>query len=276
MDTVESGKTRQQWQQEAAIALVNILPEPTTAVAVIEFDSDANTVQVLTQLTTNKAAVIAAIQSIDSGGLTDIGEGIDVGAAELTSSRHTPGRLQMMLVTSDGEVTSGTPTPGESADAAIALGVDQIHSVGLPGHDVATMQSLVDGPNDVYDGGPDDHGVYTGVSDLTDLEDIFTGTGGSLVGLDYVDLTLPDGTFLADYPTDGLGNFTYTGWSMQLGANTFTADAYGTDGSSATASLTLLGKDCPGPAIPEPSTFLLLGIGIVGLAGGFIRRRMKK
>ena len=83
MVSVPSGQSKslQVLQREAAIALVNALPEGTTSVTVIEFDEDANTAQVLTALSSDKAAVIAAINSVDANGGTNIGLGIDEAAA---------------------------------------------------------------------------------------------------------------------------------------------------------------------------------------------------
>ena len=156
-------QTRAQWQKDAAIALVNSLPDSTTSVAVIEFDYDANTVQQLTPLlpSSNLTDIVAAINSVDSYGGTNIGNGIDEASAELTGVRHTVGRSQMMVVFSDG-MTSGDPEV--SAMNAVSAGVDAIHTVGLPGHSVYTMKDIADGPDNTV-GTADDYGVYTDASD---------------------------------------------------------------------------------------------------------------
>lgn len=240
----------------AAIALVNALPQTTTSVSVIRFSSSASTVQTLTPLTptTNKDAIIAAINSLGVGGGTSIGTGIVQAHNEL-GTYVLGGQIKTMVVLSDGSSYSGYVA---AAEAAYADGIT-VHAVGVPGHNVSQMQSIATA------GG----GVYTSGS-LDQLVAIFNGTGGNLVGIDYVNIELPDGTFINNIAIDGLGNFILPAWMMELGTNTFTATAYDNDGNFATAVLTLNGQGGDVP-VPEPSTFLLLGGGLAGLA--FYRRK---
>ncbi len=254
-------QTRAQWQKDAAIALVNNLPDSMTSVAVVEFDRDANLVTMLSPLLTDRAAIIAAINSVDASGGTYIGRGIRVATTELTGAGHTVGRSQQMVVFSDGS-TSGTPAT--DASNALAAGVDAVHSVALPGANISTMQSIAGAGNGTFI----DASSSTGIQNLIDL---FSGFGGNLVGIDRVDITMPDGTFLGSVALDAFGNFITPDWLMALGANVFNATAYGSDGTSAIATLTLNGTAAD-TAVPEPGVLGLLGLGLLGLYGS--RRRV--
>jgi hypothetical protein len=258
-----SGQTA---QKNAALALVAGLPGASSSVAIVRFNSTASTPLGLTPVSTGLSSINSAINGTVSGGGTNIGAGIDAGAAALTGALHTAGRTQMMVVISDG--TSSGADPGERADAAILLGVDNIHSVGVPGHNVSTMRGIVNGADDVF-GNADDHGIYTSGT-LDQLLALFNGTGGNLVGLDHIDVTLPNGNVLSSYATDGLGTFTLPNWAILPGANTFKVDAYGTDQTTATATLTLYGVQ---RSVPDGGTTLML-LGLSLGAVSFAKRRL--
>lgn len=249
-------KTRQQWQRDAAIALVNNLPMGTTSVGVVEFDADANVARVLSPLSGNLAALIAAINGVDAAGATNIPAGITLAASQLTGALHTAGRPQHMIVMSDGETTGNVITATQNA---LLAGVDSVHSVALPGGSITTMQNIASNGNGTF---------INATSNLQALIDVFSGTAGSLVNLDHVDVTLADGTVLHDVATDAFGNFNVN-VNIALGVNTFVADAYGTDGTSASATLHIIGKQ---PVrVNEASSLGLLALGFIAL--GFARRR---
>jgi len=249
-------------QRNAANALVDALPQATTSVAIVDFDSYASTKIGLTQLDGTNTAIHTAINSVDASGGTAIHAGINQ-AANVLATTTDLNRLQAMVVMSDGG--SDVNAADNAADSAMALSyVDAIHSIGMgPYASAAALQAAVNGVDDNYAASADNYGSYVGAS-LDALIGIFSGTTGNLVGLDHIDITLPDGTVLSDYATDGLGNFNLD-WTLTLGANNFKVDAFGDDGTTATATWTLYGTPCNN--VPEPATMLLFGTGLAGLIG---------
>jgi len=241
----------------AANALVASLPAATTSVGIVQFNSSAspNVPLGLTPVSTGLGTITSAINGLSAGGSTNIGAGVSAGATTLLAG-HTAGRNMMQVVLSDG-------VGSYSGQAATAYSSGIVtHAVGVPGHNAAQMQQVA------TDGG----GVYTNVTSLADLTSLFDGTGGNLVGLQNVDVTLPDGTLLTNVATDGLGNFSVGPYALAAGANVFTANATGTDGTTASSTLTLYGQG-GSTSVPEPGSLALLGLGLLGLVGARAKGR---
>ncbi len=262
MSSFNSGKTRQQWQRDAAIALVNSLPTSTSSVSIVEFDSDANVVIGLTPLipAANINSIIAAINGVNANGGTNIPSGIAAATTVLTGAGHTAGRSQQMVVISDGS-TSGDVVA--AAQSALAAGVDNIHSVAIPGADVNTMQAIATNGNGFF-------ANFTDPANLANIAGVFSGTSGSLVGVSKIVVTLPDGTVIDPNAISGIGSFNVAqAFALQLGANTWTVQAFFDDGTTDTATVTVNGTDgTQPPVVPLPASLplLLLGLGALGIA----------
>lgn len=263
MALTSAGQTRQQWQRDAAIALVNSLPAATTSVSIVEFDTNANVVTGLTSLTpaSNITDIINAINGVDRSGGTNIASGIVAATSELTGANATTGRSKQVVVISDGDPTAGNQN--QAAIDAIAAGVNNIHSVAIPGANVSAMEAIATNGNGVFSD-------FSNAADLANIVDVFNGTSGNLVGLDRVEVTLPDGTVIT-VPTDGLGNFNLADYALELGDNVFSATAFATDGTQATADLTVIGTAVTTP-VPLPAAAWMLLAAIAGL-GAMARRK---
>lgn len=261
MGSTDSGKTRQQWQRDAAIALVNSLPTSTSSVSIVEFDFDANVVIGLTPLipAANINTIIAAINGVDASGNTNIPAGITAATTVLTGPGHTAGRSQQMVVISDG-ATFGDVVA--ATQAAIAAGVDNVHSVAIPGADISTMQDIASNGNGFF-------ANFTDPANLANITGVFSGTGGSLVGVSKIVVTLPDGTVIDPNAISGIGAFSVAqAFALKQGANTWTVQAFFDDGTSATDTVTVNGTGGQQPpVVPLPASLplLLLGLGALGI-----------
>lgn len=266
--SIGGGNTRRDAQAAAAIALVNGLPTAGTSVSVVEFDSDSNTVRTLLPLTGagNLASIIAAINGVNASGGTSISAGIVEGTAEL-DARSTAGRSHQMVVVSDGFSSQAAAT---AAAAAAAVKGYTVNTVAIPGASTSVLQAVATAGGGTFT----DASTASGLNDLVSL---FDGTAGNLVGVDTVDITMPDGTVLTDIGTDGLGNFKVpVGYNLLLGPNTWNAKVTATNGDMATASVTVYGTAGGGgtPVVPLPASIplLLSGLAFFGFAGSRRRR----
>lgn len=258
MASTSGGISRREAQATAAKALVAALPTAATSVSIVEFDSDANVVRVLTPLTSaaNIGLINAAIDGVDASGSTDIRDGINAATGVLTGAGATAGRSKQMVVISDGGSNVSLATA--AATAANTAGVNNVHTVAIPGASTSTMEAIANAGN----------GIFTDLSssDLSTLQSQFDGTAGNLVGVQSIKITLPDGTVLDPNSIDGLGNFTVDQeFMIAAGANTWTVDATFTDGSTAQDTVTVNGT-VTGGQVPLPAGMVLMlgGLGVMG------------
>ena len=248
------GRDRQSFQQEAAKALVDSVPAGSTSISITEFGGSGTVVQSLSSVQANQASLKSSIDTVTSSAFaTNIPSGI-VTSQNDVNSNATSGRSRQMVVLSDG-FSSGDP--GDAAADAVASGFDAVHSVLLPGGDEDTMEDIA----------TQGSGIFNDATDISQLIGLFDGTGGSLVGLDRVEVETPDGTIIQNALTSGVGDFAALAYALEPGDNTWTATAFATDGIQASADLTLT-------AVPVPGALPLMATAVGGIA--YWRRRQAK
>ena len=250
-------QSRLRWQADAAIALVNSLSKVNTAVAVIQYGNNASLSLALTP-TTSATDIVNAINAIPASGLTATGEGIALAETHL-NALGTTGRAKQMVVISDGAWNTGVNPVTAAGNAQNNSGIT-VHGVVIPGGLPDEMQLIANAGGGSYFDARSDAGLQA-------LLALFSGTGGTLVGVDKVEVVLPDGTVVPNALTDAFGNFS-VGWNIELGNNPFQAIATFTDGSTRVADLNLVGVS---GVIPLPASMWLLLGGLGALVG--LRRR---
>ena len=135
--------------KNAAVALLNNLPDNTTQVGIITFDDGANTYRVLQDLTSNKTDLINAVNALTAPGpATAIGDGINAATAQLIGPNAIAGHAKMQVVLSDGQNNSGA-NPVTAASNAAAQGIT-VHTVGVPGHNTTQMSNIATAGGGVY------------------------------------------------------------------------------------------------------------------------------
>ena len=213
-------------------------------------------------LTDNYTAVTTALNSLGTGGGTPMSDGIQLATNEFNAN-GTAGADYYSLVLTDGNANSQNIAPQTAIDNAIA-GDITINTYGI-GASVNTSE--------LQDYADQTGGVFRQV-DTSNINNIFApgGGGGTDVTLNQVELT--DGTNIWDAViTSQIGNlYTWeTAGTVVAPSTTFTATAYDSLGASATDSVTVTTSE----PVPEPSTILLLGVGLTGI-GVLSRRKNKK
>lgn len=241
---------RRIWQRNLVVSLLNSLPVDNTIINLIGFSNNAQPLINFRPLNLGTSIYGSVLTNTNLyGGGTNIAAGIDLAAFRLnnpTPSLNIDDYTRIQVVFSDGEPGPNVPSAPIAALNAVAGGVDAIHTITLPGGNTSVMNNIASAGS----------GTHTDGTDLSTLTAILDDAIGNLVDVDQVNITLPDGTVLLDVPVDALGNFDVD-WTIVPGNNVFTVTAFGTDGSSATATRTLIG------VIPSPAGSMLAGVGLI-------------
>jgi uncharacterized protein YegL len=149
-DTFDDGtgtfKTPQQFQQDAANALVTSVPAGSTSAAVIDFDSSASVEQSLTPLDSGLSDVQVAINDINASGGTDIDDGIDAASTELQTNGDA-NNIQQVVLISDGR--SDEADAVDAATASNNAGIP-VSTVALPGSDTSVLSAVADAGGGVF------------------------------------------------------------------------------------------------------------------------------
>jgi hypothetical protein len=257
-------------QRDAATALLDALPAASTSVGIVGFGANVVTLSPLTPVSSGQAALTTQLAVLNPAALqtfsTDTAGAINQAAALLRADDN--GRDKQMVVITDGAPNSQVAAVNAATAAKAGTPSVQVNTVGLPNTSFGNQEAIATA------GG----GTFVTAGSLQSLIDLFTGTSGNLVGIDQIDVTLPDGTLLSDVPlTSGLGNFDVTqAFALALGNNVWTVNALFTDGGSAQATLNVIGV-APGPnpnPVPLPAAAWLLISGVASLgAVSRMRRR---
>ncbi|MEM9565940.1 MAG: VWA domain-containing protein [Actinomycetota bacterium] len=141
-------------------------PRRPNRAAIVDFDGTA---QLLQGLTTDRAALLAALASIDASGGTNIGLGVEVALDELDAAGDATSEPVIVLL------TDGSGTYRDSlTDRAITAGVT-IFTIGLGD---AVNDGLLQGIATATGG------RYFPIDDAESLEDVFVDIGGGFGGVD--------------------------------------------------------------------------------------------
>jgi Mg-chelatase subunit ChlD len=144
-DELESGLTRFVAAKKAATNFINRLTANVDHVALVSFCGD---VDLNEPLTTNFPSVLAAVGDLEMDPDTRIDFGITEAHAELTSIRHNPLALPVMVVLTDGEnyPTNTRPLVPIAADAAKAAGIRLVTIALGTGADTDLLSEIASTP----------------------------------------------------------------------------------------------------------------------------------
>lgn len=256
---ISGGASRLEQLQGAVKKMLGDLNPASARVGIVQFGHDqyGNVgASLVADMTNDFSSLETAVDGLYPSGLTPTGDGMQIALGEL--EKFCPdGASKYQVVASDGYWNLGVD-PETVADAAHNSFGQTVHTIGISAdHNVAKMQAIAAA------GG----GQYFDATNLSNLDSIFTTSGG-FVGIDSALLNGVDitselnafGQFCVNRDIfEGQNDFFLEG---------FAGDGYGSD------NLTIYGETRdPQPAIPEPTTMALVGLGLAGLALTRRRRR---
>jgi Mg-chelatase subunit ChlD len=256
---VSTGASRLDQLKVAVKSMLADLDPTRTKVGIVQFGHDVAgdldaiaDASVVSELTGDFSSLETAIDGMFAAGMTPTGRGMNLALSQL--ERYSPpGAAKFQVVASDGLWNLGVDPTSVASSAYNDFG-QVVHTVGISAdHDAAKMQEIAAA------GG----GQYFDGSNLSNLDGIFTTPGG-FVGVDSAFL---NGMNITS-ELNAFGQFCLNR-DINEGQNDFLLEGYAGDGFDSD-NLSIVGRVAP--AVPEPSTFVLLGAGLLGLAA-YRRRR---
>lgn len=132
--------------KNTAIGFVDLMDLSIDQVGLVTFNDQATLDQPLSQ---DRNAVVEHINAIVSQGGTDIAAGTRTGVAELTSNRHNPNALPVLILLTDGISTGKDDAARDAVRIAKEAGI-VIITIGLGDVNDALLQELATTPQDYY------------------------------------------------------------------------------------------------------------------------------
>jgi hypothetical protein len=168
---------------------------------------------------------------LQSGGASNIGEGIEQAAVELSSQFENIGRHRQIVLISDGYHDDN---PTASVHWARFMGV-RVHTVALKG-------LIGSGDINLFELVPENGGEFVWNTEMSKLIAILQSTSPHNKSVKRLDIHLADDTWLKDIKLDKNGFYMLPPQMLVEGHNNFVAHALSSDGLTSTKTLTLVGK----------------------------------
>jgi hypothetical protein len=275
----ESGSiSSSEWnlEKQGAQHLVNRLQDPVDStkliapVGLVGFASSGYIVY--SPPSTNYTAITAAITGWPKhSGLTNFEDALIKTRQVFNHDGHGIDENEVCFFFSNGSPTTGGDFRPQ-ADLAHGEGI-LFNSFGIASGANETNLKYIAGTTGVG-GDSDDHYWYAPTFGQLQaaIDAAIPGTGGGIV-LDRVEVYV-DGAYVGD-ASIAPGGLYSSPVDIMCGPNVIKTIAYSDTGLSAEDQVTKYGE-CGPPPIPEPGTILLMAVGLVGLGGLALKRKLRK